>query len=253
MRYSLGGTSCSEGIVNSQDASVTPTGFEMKLALDEPQARIKSHLSGFLASAAALFARQAFAIEKDHVDEPPEQVLMDHRSYCLGAIISAVGYLEAAINELYLEAFDRNPNTFGKADPQLPRLMEEFWPEVEVHSILTKYQTALALARVPAYEKDKEPYQSVQALIHLRNALVHYKPEWDTDLEEHRKLEARLMGKFAPSTLSAPTQTFIPHKVLGHGCAEWAVRTSTTFLKDFMKRMGLPPREISEPAGLATR
>jgi hypothetical protein len=45
--------------------------------------------------------------------------------------------------------------------------------------------------------KGTEPYPSAAALVSLRNALVHVKPEWDDSLNKHQKLEAKLWLKDA--------------------------------------------------------
>jgi hypothetical protein len=158
---------------------------------------------------------------------------MEHRSYAIGAVIAAASYLEAAVNELYLEAMDRNANTFPQQRSRLAELMSHVWEDVEQITVLTKYQVTLTLAEVEPYPKGRNPYQAVYGLVRLRNALVHYRPEWDTEVEEHRKLEQILANRFKESRYSASDQTFFPHRCLGHGCAAWAIKTAVDFYKDF--------------------
>jgi hypothetical protein len=45
--------------------------------------------------------------------------------------------------------------------------------------------------------KGTELHQSDAALVSLRNAFVHFKPEWDDSLNKHQKLEAKLWLKDA--------------------------------------------------------
>jgi hypothetical protein len=180
-------------------------------------ASVKTSLSGYFASSAALFSRKAYALEELDPAAATDAVRMEHRSYSIGAVISAAFYLEATINELYLEAIDRNLNTFPTERLRLAELMAHVWHDVEQMAVASKYQVALTLGDVAPYPKGENAYQAVDGLLRLRNALVHYKPEWDTELEEHRKLEERLAKRFKESRLSSPGQAFFPHRCLGHG------------------------------------
>jgi len=87
------------------------------------------------------------------------------------------------------------------------------------------------------------PFQEVEGLVKLRDALVHYKPEWsDVTKAAHPKLEARLK-KFPLNP--APSGGFIqwfPHLCLSAGCAEWATRAITTFVTAFCTRLGIDER-----------
>ena len=215
-------------------------------------ASVKTNLSGYFASAAALFSRKAQATEALEPNAVTEVVRMEHRSYAIGAVTAAAAYLEAAINELYLQAIDRNRNTFPPERIRLAELMSHVWADVEQMTVLVKYQVALTLAEVRPYPKGENPYQAVDGLLRLRNALVHYKPEWDTELEEHRKLEERLANRFRESRLSSSSQAFFPHRCLGHGCAAWSTHTAVQFYRGFMERLGLNMSAVSDPAGLAT-
>jgi hypothetical protein len=215
-------------------------------------ASVKTNLSGSFASSAALFSRKAHALEHIDPGSATDILWMEHRSYSIGAVISAASYLEAAINELYLEAIDRNVNTFPTERSRLAKLMAQVWRDVGQMAVLTKYQAALTLGDAAPYPKGENPYQAADGLLRLRNALVHYKPEWDTELEEHRKLEERLAKRFKESRLSSPGQSFFPHRCLGHGCAAWAVTTAVGFYRDFRHRLELSERLISDPTGLAT-
>ena len=215
--------------------------------------KIKTSLSDYLAASGALFARNAHAIEQKYARAPSEMRLMEHHSYCIGAVIASVAFLEASINELYLEAIDRNPQTFDANHQRLARLMEHEWITIGGHPILEKYQRALGLGLKSPFPQGENFYQAVDALIRLRNALVHDKPEWDTELKVHLNLEERLGKRFAHNPFVDPKKAFIPYRCLGHGCAAWSVTTALEFDHTFRERLGLPPRTISDPAGLAVQ
>ena len=215
--------------------------------------KINTSLSTHLASAAALFARNAYAVEQECTKASSEKLLTEHRSYCIGAVIASAAFLDASINELYLEAIDRNPQTFGVIHQRLARLMEHEWKTIESHPILEKYQRALGRGLKSPFPQGEHVYQAVDALVRLRNALVHYKPEWDTELKVHQHLEERLGTRFAHNPLADPNKAFIPYRCLGHGCAAWSVMTALEFYQKFRERLGLPSRTIADPAGLAVQ
>jgi hypothetical protein len=200
--------------------------------------------------AAAYFARKALGVESNYTDLVDGEPYFAHRGYVTGAVFSAVASLEATVNELYIDAQDANSPTFQGVDPIVPKLLAEYWEEIESASILRKYQSALILARKWKFDQGTSPYQEVDSLIQLRNALVHYKPEWDTDLREHRKIENRLKGRFAENSFVGPNDAFFPKKCLGHGCAEWAVKSSVTFIEEFFRQLGLSSIFMNYPQEL---
>lgn len=77
-------------------------------------------------------------------------------------------------------------------------------PRTTRYSILEKFQIALALCGRAEFAKGKNPYPDVHLLIQLRNALVHYTPEWVTTVSESdpdevtiQELEKKLKRKFS--------------------------------------------------------
>ncbi len=109
-------------------------------------------------------------------------------------------------------------------------------------SVLKKYQFALAAADKDRFDPGLPPYQDVNYLKELRNALVHYRPEQDTDLNKHKKIEDGYTNRFPINPYSHTNDVFFPKKCLGHGCAEWAVESSIKFIQEFYKRMGFSPK-----------
>jgi hypothetical protein len=213
---------------------------------------------------AALFTRQAKAIEVACSNTPGIQLASDirgdYQGYVIGAIFSSVAFLEAAINELFADPSDpmfskiSSRSKYGRL--RLPRdtvrLMAEMWqhgiPRTARYSILEKYAIALSLARKEPMEKGTSPWQPTELLIRLRNTLMHAEPttepQWPPEnpgrksaLEGHR-LGKALTGCFPlnPLVTGGP---YFPDKILGHGCATWAVKTSTAFAAAFAQRLGI--------------
>jgi hypothetical protein len=210
---------------------------------------VKHSMSPSHFRAAAFFAERSAGLEDElrGTDLRDEASKSQHRAYIVAAVASAVMGLEACINEIYLDACDRSQRNLAGLNEQTMALLAEWWPEVEPRPILLKYQHALLLAGKPAMLKGENPYQDADNLICLRNALTHYKPEWDDSLHVHAGLRARLEGKFAANPLSSAAALWFPHQCLGGGCARWATPTAETFVSEFCRRLGIATRIRSTP------
>lgn len=204
---------------------------------------VKSGIAVTHLQAAALFARLCWAEEKNPTSVTDR---VGQRSFAIGSVVCAAAFLEAAVNELYLAAIDRDQQVFQNVDKTISELLAKFWPEVRSKSALLKYQTALILARVGSLDEGQRPFQDAASLFALRNALMHFKPEWDTELDEHFRLEQRLKGKFAESPFAAHGDAFFPKRCLGHGCAAWAVETAKVFYDVVMKQAGFWARDFTD-------
>lgn len=200
--------------------------------------KMKSAFSLHHLLSAALFARSSYDLETNLKTSITEEITTEHRAYVTSSVLTAVAALEAGINEFYLESLDQGSSIQNILDNSITATLQELWPTVEEMPILKKYQIALITTKKNRFEKGEQPFQDAESLIKLRNALVHFRPEWDTDLQEHKKLEDRLRSKFALNPYAAPNQVFFPYKCLGHGCAEWAVNISKNFMGEFYVRIG---------------
>jgi hypothetical protein len=192
---------------------------------------------------AAYFARKAFDIEENHTALINRELYVPHRGYVIGAVLSSVASLEAAINAIYIDAPVPNSPTFQDGNPKVPKaLAAANWQKLERRSILHKYQKALRLTQKPEFNKRGSPYQEVESLIELRHVLVHYKPEWNTAQKKHKEIEDRLKSlksPFKPNPAAESYAPFFPRHCLGHGCAEWAVESSIEFIDDFCRKLGI--------------
>jgi len=199
----------------------------------------KQHFVG-----ARFFVERATDIEMKLLATVPrdEDGKPKHRVYVVGAGVLAVMGLEACINEIYLDAVDGSTQKLPGLDKREKALLAEWWPQVEMQPILLKYQHALLLLGKPPLSKGANPYQDADSLIRLRNALTHYKPEWDDSLDVHADLESRLTGKFDLNPLSTTSNLWFPHQCLGVGCAKWAVSTAEEFVRAFCEHLGIPDR-----------
>jgi hypothetical protein len=107
-------------------------------------------------------------IENSHHGRPKFDI--KHRTYVTNAILSAVSFLEAAINELFQDAFDRRPNYIGGLTEELRAILADYWEMTELStrpaiSLLDKYQLALRFAGQEPLDKGRRPYQDVDLLV----------------------------------------------------------------------------------------
>jgi hypothetical protein len=179
-----------------------------------------------------------------------------HRGYAISAVLSAVAFLDALVNEVFQDAADSSNDVGARIAPlgkQCIALMAEFWNATEAGSryvdVLTKFQMALLFADTPRLDAGANPYQDAKLLVLLRNQLVHFRPAWTTHGQE-TKLEKQLSDKFPPNALLAGTgNPWFPDKCLGAGCAEWAWKSSLALADEWTKRLSLPRAYQSDMDG----
>ena len=195
--------------------------------------------------AARYFASCAASMENESqkANLKDETAKSQHRAYVVGAVVLATMAMESCINEIYLDACGKNGQKLKGLDEQAMALLAEWWPHLDEKRVKTllKYQHGLLVVGRPALPKGENPYQDADNLIHLRNILTHYKPEWD-DAKMHAEIRARLEGKFAVNPLAPEAYLWFPEQCLGSGCAKWAVRAAEEFVRAFFERIGIAER-----------
>ncbi|WRH67125.1 MAG: hypothetical protein RSE13_01260 [Planktothrix sp. GU0601_MAG3] len=212
--------------------------------------------------AACFFAKSTYDLEKEYTGKDlNDEIIQKHSAYSIGSIITAVSYLEATINELFFDVANRSKEVKVEHLPNgTPDRMKDMWEHIEKNSILDKYEIALILAD-KQFDKGKEPYQSVQYLIPLRNEIVHYhqkiieieeenedptnnnKKTWEDKLEKFLDKDKKIqLNPF----LTSPSNSFFPERCLGYGCAFWTIKYSVAFTKDFFQTMGLNFHNLPE-------
>jgi hypothetical protein len=169
---------------------------------------------------------------------------IQHRAYAVNAVLSAVVFLEALVNETFQDAADGNASRIVPLDHRCIERMGEFWNDPEAPGqyarTLDKFQKALLLADRPQLDAGAAPYQDAKLLIGIRNRLVHFRPAWMTAGEESKE-EAQLKGKFVQNALMAGMgNPWFPDKCLGAGCAQWSWKTSLALADEWTKRLGIP-------------
>lgn len=196
-------------------------------------------------AASVVFATQAREFERGRLKPVVLHERSEHVAASIGCILSAVGYLEANINEFFSDAAEEGMSDGVAATPAVLERLRNVWhTTASKTTILDKYDIVLALCDLPTFEKGAAPYQGVAKLIKLRNALTHFVPDWqpgggpkeDAELDALSKSLRRL---FPENALAGWHEPFFPYRCLGYGSSKWAVSQSLAFVSEFMRRLGV--------------
>jgi hypothetical protein len=206
-------------------------------------ASVKAGLARLHMISAELFARECDDIAKAEASlEWPQPRWSHSGSLSVASVLLSVACLEATANEFFLEALDGQTEAMQKIGVQGQQMLAAMWDEVDRYSILKKYEVALVACQAAPYEKKGSIYQAAAALIELRNALTHFKPEWDHSLDRHARLRERLNDRFNSCALAPKTMIWFPHACMGAGCAKWSVLVVRDFITDFCSRLDIELR-----------
>jgi hypothetical protein len=181
--------------------------------------------------AASSFSRRTRELEVAHKGEIFGAFWEDILAQATAAVMISVAGLEAYANELFID--------HEKVFPGLPiEVMAKLWELYEQKAILEKFEMALLIKKAEPFDRGSKVYQDVAALIKLRNCLVHFKPKWFHEQEEHAKLSKLLGGKIEQSPFLSP-EPFFPRAWAGSSCTEWAVRSVVELIKQLERRTGI--------------
>jgi len=217
------------------------TSLDGTASVNAPSVAIRSYLSTHHLWAGRHLAKCAAAIEA--AATATVRFDIQHRAYAIGAILAAVAFAEAAVNELFQDIADGHLSYAAPLTQQARAAMDAYWRESEGRhdSIVKKYQLSLGLAGAQPLDPSAEPFQGFSLLNQLRNQLVHFRPE-TASAAEVQGLEKRLRGKFPENALmTGAGNPFFPDKCLGAGCANWAVATAKAFADETFLRLRVTP------------
>ena len=238
----------------------------MKLIVNEPDEITEwSNWSMNHILSASHFAQLSFGLEQQGRDLTDVEVSIRMYAYATGAVFMSVAFLEATINELFLgAAMERRsipalsqqlsdsqaetlvrgwsayqPVAYKTGDKRLDSRATQFKPT------LLKYQDALVLLGQNPFDESIFPCDDARVVIWLRNELIHFQPRWTTTystIHPEKVKTLPLKGRFPLSPLLPPRMfSESIHRYIGHGLAEWAVKSSFEVSEQFHSRLGLKP------------
>ena len=95
------------------------------------------------------------------------------------------------------------------------------------------------LLQKEALSEGAQPWQDAALLTKLRNELLHYRSEFETEVGR-KKVFGSLRGlNLAKPPFVSEHSDFFPHQLLGAECAAWSVRTAVAFINGFYKKLGV--------------
>jgi hypothetical protein len=152
----------------------------------------------------------------------------------VGCVLLASAALEAYVNELFADRAEH----FSARDQALLDLL---WAEYERKPVLEKFDLALRLRTGTPLDRATKTTRAVDRLIRLRNALIHFKPEWFDEPAEHEKLSRKLEGYVGRSPW-LPNEPLFPRAWATHSTTSWAVSSVVDFIASFSAASGIADR-----------
>ena len=194
-------------------------------------------------SAYHLWAAKRFAKLADET-EGIDGFNIANRAYVTNAVLSAVAFLEAAINEIYDDAVDGHEPYVKSLSVATKACLTHLWTRrksLERSPVLRKYQKALHCAGLPVFDEGTLPYEDADLLVQLRNTLIHARPI-TRETGEMSHLDKMLSKRFPPNRPMAKMgNPYFPDQCLGAGCAYWAVTAAVNFADKFFDCMDVRP------------
>lgn len=180
---------------------------------------------------AALLSRQmyelacAFTTDVLQGKLPESNTFSTAIAFPLTVVILSHTSLEAYLNEFLVLRGHRDPAKWAAIS------------ELQRANLPTKWSLAALLIGGKAFDKGAEPYQSFSLLLSLRNALIHYHPEFlPVGTFPSRKIES-LRTRFS---FKFPGKADWTVQVLNPECARWACRTAKAMIAKFHELVGGP-------------
>ncbi len=181
---------------------------------------MRTYFSAYHIKAADHFAALARQVEDAHAGRSRFDVV--HRAYVTSAVLSAVAFLEAAINELFDDVADDHPGCVDPLTLDSKRLLAGMWTErLERAEVMEKFRVALLCCGANPIDKGTQRYQDAVALVGLRNRLTHSRAETtQSDDAKQAELRRRWDARFAPNRLMTYSENpYFPDHLLGAGCS----------------------------------
>jgi hypothetical protein len=181
--------------------------------------------------AACRLTAQVGDVERVNASAPLGEFWEEIFQNSLGVVTLSVACIECYANELYFYESSLTPILNRATAATVAELVDK-------QSIMDKYILALAIRKDKKLDRGSEPVQNADALISLRNAVVHFRPEWFGEQDKHEKLSKKLKDKVVPHDLFANEPIF-PRAWASHETCIWALKTTVDFLKYFYERADL--------------
>jgi hypothetical protein len=208
-----------------------------------PMIKTRSYFSIPYLCGAARFSREALFIERSQTVSDIDRIT--HRAYVVAAVTSAAAALEAMINEIFCDANEPLGSCVADLSNEARERLANLWEiqKTSTYPILDKFDVAHVLITGKHIDKTHHYWGNATQLVRLRNDFVHFEPSWssqDSNVKQP-KFAKSLHNLFADNALAGSGNAFYPEKLLGHGCAAWAVKSALEFADNFWSEIDVTP------------
>lgn len=203
-------------------------------------AKSRANFTFYHLNSASINSKLAFDIEReyDKTESTPEHIRQNYISHVSTSIISSVAALESKINEHIVDNKIHITKKILKLDNNFfSQFKQQIKPNKNVISQISSITSAILKYKIInkiMYEDTKienKTEEAVNLIIKIRNALIHFTPEWDNDLIRHKEIETSVKNHFSLSPLYSDGSMFFPYRCLSADCAQWATTTSRSFIE----------------------
>lgn len=204
----------------------------------------------FHLQSAKLAIESTIALEKQFRNNPTKQedIKTNYIAYSSTAISAVVAALESNINELFI-GFRENHKiqTNYSHSKIISNAISVFCGEDPFNTIVKKSKPALVkynfystlVAKNDTITAKEE--MNLKFIIEIRNNLIHFMPEWDDDLRNHKSLKNQyknqFLTKFQLSSLYPAGSTFFPYLLVNASCATWCLDIIEDFISEYNSRV----------------
>lgn len=199
-------------------------GIDVKLTVSAT-ARTRFNLALHHLFAACRAAARVRELESQHAGEEFGEFWEEILHCSLSVVSLSVAAAESYANETLLDS-----PTFPDSMP--PSAVKELMALIDRKSILEKYRIALSLISGAALSKEEPVVKRMALLIDLRNAVVHFRPEWFDSQKAHATLSERLAKEIGASSFLA-TEPLFPRAWASTSFVEWALVSTIGYLDAF--------------------
>jgi hypothetical protein len=208
-----------------------------------PRVLTRAYFSTYHLWAAQHFADECQVIEETHSGDPKFDIR--HRALAMATVIESGAFLESVINELFKDCADGHASYTSSLSNSAFLALKSQWNDWHASRRITKptldkFDAAISCCGVSPFSRGTAPYQDADLVLSLRNALVHFTPQWAA-ADEPNKFD-NLKSKFKPNALMEGSgNAYFPDKCLGAGSSRWAIEVVENFAGDFFSRIGVTP------------
>lgn len=201
------------------------------MAIDAATGRARDNFSNTHLLNAHRFALRVHEVETANLGQPFGEFYEPIRADCIACVLSAVAALEAYLGEVGFE-----PTTHFPGQPA--QVVEAWLNLIEFKPFIERLKLLALLNGKALPDFSRNPGQNVVLLVKLRNALVHYNPEWPDEQKAQLALGKSLKSKFPLSPFFGPSEPIFPRACMSYGCSKWAVETVRDFIVEYAKVNG---------------